>query len=117
VHELSLAQAVWRQVEAEMARRPGARLRGLDLVVGAFSGADPDSLGFAMEVVVAGSAWKGAAVRVRREDLAMRCTACGREFVPDGLDLACPACGSAETDPVRGTEVRLVSLEVEDALP
>jgi len=112
VHEVSLARSIWRQVEAEMAPRTG-RLLALDLVVGAFSGADPESLEFALGLLVGESAWPEARVRIRTEPLAMVCEACGREFTPEHFHLVCPACGSTDADPVRGTDLRLESLEVE----
>lgn len=113
MHELSLAQSVWRQVEAEMASRPGSGLLALDLVVGAFSGADPESLEFALGLVVAESAWPGARVRIRPEALALRCRACGREFEMDDVRFVCPGCGGDDVEPVRGMDLRLESLEVE----
>jgi len=113
VHEVSLARAVWRQVEAEMARHPGRGLLAMDLAIGAFSGADPESLAFALSLLVGESDWPDAEVRIRTEPLTMACCACGREFTPEHFNLACPACGSVDTDPVRGTDLRLESLEVE----
>lgn len=113
MHEISLAQAVWRQVTAELADRPGYRLRGLDLVVGAMSGVDPESLEFAMGLLVGESDWPDAEVRLRTEPLTLVCNACGREFTTDHFDLTCPACGSRDADPVRGTDLRLESLELE----
>jgi len=113
VHEVSLARAVWRQVEAEMANHPGRRLLALDLAVGAFSGVDPESLQFAVSLVVGQSDWPDAQVRIRSDPLAMVCCDCGREFTPEQLNLTCPACGATDTDPVRGTDLRLESLHVE----
>jgi len=113
VHEMSLAQAVWRQVEAEMARHPGRGLLAMDLVVGAFSGADPESLEFALGLLARESDWPDVHLRIRTEPLTLVCDACGREFTPEGFRLVCPACGSADADPVRGTDLRLESLEVE----
>jgi hydrogenase nickel incorporation protein HypA/HybF len=97
----------------EMARHPGRRLVGLDLVVGAWSGADPESLEFALGLLIADSAWPAAKVRTRREGLALRCKRCGREYEVEDIDLACPDCKTAESEAVRGTELRLESLEVE----
>jgi len=113
VHELSLAEAAWRQAESEMLRHPGRRLRTLRLVVGAWTGADPESLQFALGLLAADSRWPDAAVQVRPEPLAVACRACGRQFEPQDLDLACPACGGADVDVTRGMEVRLESLEIE----
>jgi len=113
VHEVALAQAIWRQVVCEMERRAGRRLLAVDLVVGAWSGADPESLEFALGLVIADSRWPDARVRLRREPLALVCRACGREFEARDVDLVCPGCGGLDVDPVRGRELRLESLEIE----
>jgi len=112
VHELSLAQAIWRQVVGEMERRPQYRLAALSVVVGAFSGADPESLGFAMRLVVEESAWPGAETRIRTEPVALKCRACGRAYETETLDLACPGCGGYDVEVTGGRDLRLESLEV-----
>ena len=113
VHEIALAEAVWRQVAQEMGRQRG-RLTAIHLVVGEFSGTDPESLEFALGLGAADTAWAGAAVHIRTEPLAVRCRGCGREFGPEGISLRCPGCGSADVDVTRGNDLRLESLEVAD---
>jgi hydrogenase nickel incorporation protein HypA/HybF len=113
VHEVALAQAIWRQVLSEMERQEGRRLVAIDLVVGAWSGADPESLEFALGLLIAESGWPQARARIRREPLALVCRACGREFEAEDLNLVCPGCGGLDVDPVRGQQLLLESLEVE----
>ena len=116
MHELSLAQAIWRQVAAEMnKRKAGTQLVGINLIVGALSGADPESLEFAMRMVVEGSDWPDAEVRIRAEPVALRCRDCGRNYEAEGWDLACPACGRADFEVLAGRDLRLESLEVHEA--
>jgi hydrogenase nickel incorporation protein HypA/HybF len=105
---------VWRQVEAELERRPASRLLAAHLVVGRWSGTDPESLEFALGLLRDGSPWPEAAIRIRTEPLGLVCRACGRQFEPEELNLACPGCGSADADVTRGRDVRLESLEVEE---
>ena len=112
MHELSLAQAIWRQVIGEMERRPEYRLAALSIVVGAFSGADPESLEFAMRLVVEESAWPTAEVRIRTEPVALKCRACGRAYETETLDLACPDCGGFDVEVTGGRDLRLESLEI-----
>jgi len=113
VHEVALAEAVWRQVTGEMGRHQGGCLLAVDLVVGEWSGADPESLEFALSLVAADSKWPEACLRIRRQPLALRCRACGREFEPAEKVLACPGCGSADTEIFLGRDVYLESLEIE----
>ena len=113
MHELSLAQAIWQQVLGEMRRRPGARLLAVHVVVGAMSGADPESLDFAMQLVAADSHWPQARMCVRTEPLGLKCRACGRPFETRRFHLACPDCGSLDLEVTRGRDLRLESLEVQ----
>ncbi len=113
MHEIALAESVWRQVVAEMKVRPGCRLLAVHLVVGAWSGAEPESLEFALGLLVADSPWPGARTCIRREPVALECRACGREFEMAETRLACPGCGGVDVDAVRGMDLRLESLEVE----
>ncbi len=116
LHELSLAQAIWRQVAAEMNKREaGTQLVGVNLVVGALSGTDPESLEFAMRLVVEGSDWPDAEVRIRAESAALRCRDCGRNYEAEGWDWACPACGRTDFEVLAGRDLRLESLEVHEA--
>ena len=115
MHELSLAQAVWRQVAGEMQKHAGARLLALDVVVGRFSGADPEALEFALRLVADQSPWPGARVRLRIEPVSLGCRACGREYQTDTLDLACPSCGGYDVEVKAGRDLRLESLEIQVA--
>ncbi len=114
MHEVALAEAVWRQVASEMASRPGRRLLAVGLAVGRWSGADPESLEFALRLVAAESEWPEAAVHIRSEPLILKCRACGREFEPEELNLACPGCGIFDAETLRGRDVLLESLELDE---
>ena len=113
MHEVALAHAVWRQVVSEMEKLPDRRLTRVDVAVGALSGADPESLDFAIGLLVAESDWPHAAVCVRKEPVVLLCRGCGKEYPMDEMRLVCPDCGGSDVEPVRGTELRLESLEVE----
>jgi hydrogenase nickel incorporation protein HypA/HybF len=111
MHEVALAEAIWREVDAAMEGRKG-RVSAIQIVVGAFSGADPESLEFALGLGVKDSTWPKAEIRIRREPLAVRCKPCGREFEPEHLSFRCPACGAQDVAICRGKDLLLESLEV-----
>ena len=113
MHEVALAHAVWCQVAREMAGHAGCRLVAVHVVVGVLSGAEPESLEFALGLLIADSEWPDTKVHVRREPVAFVCRDCGHEYEMREMSLTCPGCGSADADPVRGTDLRLESLEVE----
>jgi len=97
-----------------MGRRPGRSLVAVNLLVGRWSGADPESLEFALGLLVAESEWPEARIRVRTEPLALACRTCGGTFEPPELDLACPACASTDVEVTRGKDVCLESIEIDE---
>ena len=114
MHELSLAQAVWRQVAVEMQKHAGARLVALDVVVGRFSGADPEAFEFALRLLAEDSPWPDAEVRLRTEPVCLLCRTCARRYETETLDLACPGCGGYDVEVTGGRDLRLESLEIQE---
>ncbi|MCX5684071.1 MAG: hydrogenase maturation nickel metallochaperone HypA [Planctomycetota bacterium] len=113
MHEVALAQAVWRQVASEMDRHKGSSLLSVRLLVGKWSGADPESLEFALQILAAESPWPKAVFQIRSEPLGLECRKCGRKFEPEELNLACPGCKSLDVEVVKGKDVYVESLEIE----
>lgn len=113
MHEVALAQAVWRQVAAEMDRHKGRSLLTVRLTVGKWSGADPESLEFALRILISESPWPKAAIQIQTQPLGLVCRKCGRAFEPEELNLACPGCQSLDVEVAKGKDVYIKSLEIE----
>jgi hydrogenase nickel incorporation protein HypA/HybF len=114
MHELTLASSVLAAIQAEAAKRPGARLRQVGLRVGELAGVDPEALQFAFEVLVQGTELEPLAIEIETCPRRQRCPQCGREFVVTDSSLACPGCGQPRTDLCGGDELDLVYLEVDE---
>jgi len=97
-----------------MQKHSGRRLVGVNVAAGIASGVDPESLEFAVHLLVEESSWPDAMVRIRTEPLGLECRSCGHEYERGELDLACPACGSLDVEVARGRDLRLESLEIEE---
>ena len=96
-----------------MDRHKGSSLLSVRLLVGKWSGADPESLEFALRLLAAESPWPKAAVEIRTEPLGLLCRKCRREFEPEELNLACPYCQSLDVEVAKGKDVYIESLEIE----
>jgi hydrogenase nickel incorporation protein HypA/HybF len=112
VHELSLAESVVRIAEAHAAGRPVARV---ELKVGHLRQVVPDALAFAFQLVAEGTAVEGAELVMEEVPAAGRCRACGTESELDGFPLQCPACLGLDLELLRGEELLVDALELEDA--
>jgi hydrogenase nickel incorporation protein HypA/HybF len=114
LHELSLVQALVEQ--AQLAAResaPGRRLTAVYVDVGELSGAVPEILKELYPLVAEGTELEGSRLRVRKVRARFKCCACGEES-GRGQGLGCPGCGSMELDMLRGREIRLTAVDVEE---
>jgi hydrogenase nickel incorporation protein HypA/HybF len=121
MHELALARAV---VETATRHAGGRRIVSVELRVGALRQVVPDSLAFYFELAARGSPCEGATLEQDRVAGLMRCPACAAEWDPAPAPAAdwaaivplfrCPECGEAGAETVRGGELEVASIEVEE---
>jgi hydrogenase nickel incorporation protein HypA/HybF len=111
MHELSIAQAIVTIAEQHAAGRPVARV---EVKVGHLRQVVPSSLAFAFELVTEGTALDGAELAIEEVPAVGRCRACGAETEQDGFPLRCEPCGGLDLEVVRGEELLVDALELED---
>lgn len=117
MHELSICQALLRQVE-EVAQREGARQVDLiRLQVGPLSGLVPALLVSAFSIARAGTLAAMAELVVEELPVRIRCTQCGAESEASINRLLCGPCGDYRTQLLSGDELVLASLELTLADP
>jgi hydrogenase nickel incorporation protein HypA/HybF len=109
MHEFSAIQALIRDACAELSA--GAQVQRLIIVVGEASGHDVAHLRAHFDEASRGTPAEGATLQFVREKLTACCSACGTEFVPEGLLLACTHCGGAELVIRGGDSVRVKAVE------
>ena len=78
MHEMSIATALMRQVLDAVATHKVARVRELEVVMGAMRRVVPEALRMAFEVVSEGTSAEGAALKITEEPARAKCRACGR---------------------------------------
>ncbi len=111
MHELSIVCNIVELV-AEVA---GDRMvRCVTVEIGKLSGVEPDAIAFCFPEVARGTPVGEATLEIREVDAAARCEICGAEFpTPDMLSI-CP-CGSRQFKRLRGEELNIKSIELEEA--
>ncbi|HAA83611.1 MULTISPECIES: hydrogenase maturation nickel metallochaperone HypA [Thermodesulfobacterium] len=114
MHEFFIVQNVIRTVEDLMVNHPKKKVVKAVLLIGRFSGVEPELLQTALDFFKQGSVLKDAEIVIEIEDLRMRCQKCQQEFSKEKWDLTCPFCGSFETEVLSGEEMLLKSLELVD---
>ncbi len=109
MHELAITQSV---VDAVTERVQSSRVSVLTIEIGQLSGVVADAVRFCFDVVSAGTALEGAELAILETPGAGNCRDCGEEFVMVDCFPLCP-CGSADVAITAGTQLKIVSVEVQ----
>jgi hydrogenase nickel incorporation protein HypA/HybF len=111
MHELSLAEAV---VRIAVAHADGRQVAKVELKVGHLRQVVPSALEFAFELVAQGTPVEGAELVWEEVPAAGLCRRCGAESELPGFPLRCGACGGLDLELLRGEELLVDALELED---
>jgi hydrogenase nickel incorporation protein HypA/HybF len=111
MHELSIADSV---VRIACAHAGGRRVAKVTLKVGHLRQVVPSALEFAFTLVAEGTEVEGAELEMEEVPAAGRCRACGIESPLPGFPLACTGCGGFDLDVLRGEELLVDSLELDE---
>jgi hydrogenase nickel incorporation protein HypA/HybF len=112
MHELSICQALLRQVEEIAAREGARRVERVLLRIGPLSGVVPELLRQAFGIARAGTAAAQAELVVEALPVRIRCTGCGAESEVPPNRLLCGRCGDFRTQMLSGDELLLASVEL-----
>ena len=93
----------------------GGTVRSIRVQLGPLSGVEPLLLASAWERVRCDATLGEATLEVEEVPLEARCRTCHNEFQPVRFCFRCPRCGGTETDVVRGENVVLRSIVLDDA--
>jgi hydrogenase nickel incorporation protein HypA/HybF len=111
MHELSITRNIVAIV-SDYAR--GRRVRRVTLEVGKLSGMTTGAIAFCFDVVAQGTVLEGACLDIREVEGRARCIGCGMEFDMPTLYAAC-ACGSRRLHCLQGEELKVKTMELEEA--
>jgi len=116
MHEIGIVQSLINLAESEI-RDNGysGPVRSLTIRVGRLSGAQPEAIRFAFEVISAESPLSGAKLNIIEVKPKITCQACGKISETDELKFECPLCGSSEINISGGDDLNLESIELEES--
>lgn len=111
VHEYAIAEGV---IGIVLEQAEGRRVRKVGMTVGHLRQVVPSALTFSFDLVARDTLADGAELELESVPAEGRCRDCGEESRLDGFPLACGACGSFDLEVLRGEELRVEWLELED---
>ena len=114
MHEYFIVQNIIKTVENLIKEYPCKKITKAVILIGKFSGVEPDLLKTALEFFKKESPLEEAEIVLELEDLKIKCLECGVEMIKDRWDLTCSNCGSFNTKVISGEEMILKTLELED---
>ena len=114
MHELSIAMSMVEMAAEEAARR-GVQVSAIHLKLGSFAGVVKEALLFSYEVACQGTALEGSRLVIEEVPVAVYCPTCESETTLTSIQrLCCSACGVLTSQIVRGRELEVVALEIEE---
>jgi hydrogenase nickel incorporation protein HypA/HybF len=111
LHELSIAESVVR-IAGHQAN--GRRVSKVHMKVGHLRQVVPSALAFSFELVAEGTPVEGAELEMEEVPAAGTCGGCGAESELSGFPLRCQLCGDLNLEIVRGEELLVEYLELEE---
>jgi len=112
MHEVSLMQEALAIAVARATEDRAQRIHRITMRVGPLSGAVPEALEFAFDVVAHGTIAEGAQFEIEPAPIICYCPTCAQEFAPADFFCECPRCEQPSAEVRRGRELELISLEV-----
>ena len=111
MHELSIADSVVQIAGRHANGRPVTKVR---VQVGYLRQVVPSALAFAFELVAEGTPVEGAELEMEEIPAAGMCRECEAESQLRNFPLQCGACGGFDLELLRGEELLVESLEIEE---
>ena len=113
MHELSIAISIVDMAIEQAKLASALRVTEVELDVGIFSGIEYEALKFALEVAVKETILEDTQFRINRVEAVAECPACEYLYVPEGMYSHCPECNKQGIRLIRGCELQIKSLLVE----
>lgn len=113
MHELSVCQALVRQLKEIALREDAVRITKVVVQIGPLSGIEAQLLRHAYPIASAGTLAAAAELVLENLPIRVRCEVCGAETDATANRLVCGVCGDYHTQLLSGDEMLLAHVELE----
>jgi hydrogenase nickel incorporation protein HypA/HybF len=112
MHELSVAEALIKQMEEILSKENAQKAISARLSVGALSGIEIDALEFALPIVAEGTKMDKCNFIMEKIPVTVECEDCSKKSEPELPMMECVHCGSININIIEGKDFTLTSMEV-----
>ncbi len=117
MHELSIAMSIVELAEEEAELR-GVQVNAVHLKLGALSGVVKEALLSCYEMACENTPLQGSVLLVEDVPVVIFCPSCQAQRPLTSMQLfCCPECGTPCAEIVRGKELEVVALEIQECVP
>jgi hydrogenase nickel incorporation protein HypA/HybF len=114
MHELSIAMSMIEMAAGESASRGGVQVSAIHLKLGPLSGVVKEALLFSYEVACEGTVLEGSRLVIEEVPVVVFCSTCQAERAIISIQrFCCAVCHAPTSEVVRGRELEVVALEIE----
>jgi hydrogenase nickel incorporation protein HypA/HybF len=113
MHELSIAISIVELAIDQALKASAQRVSEVELDVGLLSGIEYEALEFSLGVAARDTLLEKTQFKINRVEPVAECPDCGHLYRPEGVFSHCPECKKAGIRLIRGTELQIKSLLVE----
>jgi len=118
MHEMSIALSILDIALEESERRNEAIVRAIYVRLGSFSGVVREALSSAFELARETSPFGDCRLIIEEVPATLNCEVCQSEQPVDSIQLLCCArCGTLSGNIVRGRELEITAMEIEEPAP
>lgn len=114
LHELSLTQNLIDIAERHARREGALSINSITVEIGALSGVIPEAVEFAFEACTNGTLAEGAKLAIQHVSGLGRCLECDQECRLEALTDPCPNCHSFSLEILRGQDMLLIEMEIDE---
>ncbi|NPV88823.1 hydrogenase maturation nickel metallochaperone HypA [Coprothermobacteraceae bacterium] len=117
MHEYSIAKYVLDSTLSSIGETPPERVSKVVISIGKMAGVVPESLDMYLKLLAQEVGLTRAVFEIVVNPVEFKCNQCGQTFEPNKELFWCPHCGSSNVTFVRGNEMAIDYLEIEEEGP
>lgn len=114
MHEFTLAQGIFDTIDHYIKDKNIKTVLSVRLKIGKLRKVLPESLIFCFGVIAKDSKAEEAKIIIENVDIIGRCKSCMSEFIIHNYSFVCDNCGHSNVELIKGNELFIESMEVED---